>query len=363
MLAIHLVAVAALSAQSGPHTTSLKATTEIANAVAIADEAAARRGDLSPVAVLGTAHLSALPKEFDISRLSGLVEKLVAWKPAKITIENLSGPQCDYLKAFEFAYPDTWKTYCRDPAVARAALGLDGAAAEAEIERILATATIERPAAQRRRLAALFLAAGEPASAMVQWMRLPASERHSDNVLSQALVDFLISQESRRSEINLIAVPLAVRLGHERLYPVDDHTGDRAGGPNDDLYEPEILAIWKNDAVSERRKLDVDWEKRLAAGENVLDWYRWLNSPEVTRQAVTGDFGAAAGSKMPGNSGREYLAYWETRNMRMVANIREAVGPGSRLIAIVGAGHKAYYERYLGVSSDIEIADIDQILR
>ncbi len=47
----------------------------------------------------------------------------------------------------------------------------------------------------------------------------------------------------------------------------------------------------------------------------------------------------------------------------MVANIREAVGPGSRLIAIVGAGHKAYYERYLGVSSDIEIADIDQILR
>jgi hypothetical protein len=29
----------------------------------------------------------------------------------------------------------------------------------------------------------------------------------------------------------------------------------------------------------------------------------------------------------------------------------------------VGAGHKAYYERYLGVSSDIEIVDMESILR
>jgi hypothetical protein len=88
-----------------------------------------------------------------------------------------------------------------------------------------------------------------------------------------------------------------------------------------------------------------------------------MNSPQLGRLAVTGDFGAAAGANVPGNSGRKYLAYWETRNLRMVANIREAVGPGMRLLAIVGASHKSYYERYLGVSSDIEIADIDQILK
>jgi len=364
LLAIHLVALGALSAQSGILNPSLKATTEIANAVAIADEAAACRGDLSQVAVLGTAHLSALPKEFDTRRLSGLVDKLAAWKPAKIAIESLSGPQCDYLKAYAFAYPDTWKTYCRDPSAARAALGLDGAAAEAEIERILATATVERPATQRRRLAALFLAAGEPASAMVQWMRLSAAERHSDNSLAKTLVDELIELEAKRNENYLIAVPLAVRLGHERVFPVDDHTGDRASGPYDEkLYVQEITAIWANDAVSERRTADESWDKRIAAGGDVLGWYRWMNSPEVSRLAVTGDFGAAAGAKVPGNSGRKYLAYWETRNMRMVANIREAVGPGTRLLAIVGVSHKPYYERYLGISSDIEIADVDQILR
>lgn len=364
MLAIQLMAFAALAAPSSQSDPQLRPTTEIANAVAVADEAAARRGNLSQVAVLGTAHLSALPKDFDMRRLAGLIDKLAAWKPEKIAIENISGAQCDYLKTYAFAYEGTWKDYCWDPAAARAALRLDGAAAEAEIERILAKATVNRLPAQRRRLAALFLAAGEPASAMVQWMRLPAAERHSDNSLPQSLVDELIKLEAKRGESYVIAVPLAVRLGHERVYPVDDHTGDRATGLIDPkIYEQEITAIWANDAVSARRTADESWDKRIAEGGDILAWYRWMNSAELGRLAVTSDFGAAAGARVPGDSGRKYLAYWETRNMRMVANIRETVGGGARVLAIVGSSHKPYYERYLGVSSDIEIADIDRILR
>ncbi len=66
---------------------------------------------------------------------------------------------------------------------------------------------------------------------------------------------------------------------------------------------------------------------------------------------------------MPGNTGRKYLAYWETRNMRMVANIRETIGSGGKVLAIVGSAHKAYYERYLGVSSDLSIVDIRLLLQ
>ncbi|HET9398588.1 MAG TPA: hypothetical protein VFO45_07205, partial [Sphingomicrobium sp.] len=272
MLAIQFMAFAALSASSQP-SPQLKPATEAANAVAIADDAAARRGNLSQVAVLATAHLSALPKDFDMRRLAGLIDKLAAWKPEKIAIEGLSGAQCDYLKAYAFAYKDTWKDYCRDPAAARAALGLDGAAAEAEIERILATAKIDRPAVQRRRLAALFLAAGEPASALVQWLRLADAERHSDNSLPQSLVDVLIMLETRRNENYLIAAPLAVRLGHERVYPVDDHTGDRATGPYDEkLFGQEITAIWNNDAARARRSEDEGWFKRIAAGGDLIGW-------------------------------------------------------------------------------------------
>jgi pheromone shutdown protein TraB len=46
----------------------------------------------------------------------------------------------------------------------------------------------------------------------------------------------------------------------------------------------------------------------------------------------------------------------------MAANIREVVGPGARVLAIVGASHKAYYERYLGMTSDVVLADMDRIL-
>jgi hypothetical protein len=63
--------------------------------------------------------------------------------------------------------------------------------------------------------------------------------------------------------------------------------------------------------------------------------------------------------------GRRYVAYWETRNLRMVANIREVLGraPGTRLVAIVGASHKAYYEAYLNQMRDVTLVDVVPVLR
>ena len=49
-----------------------------------------------------------------------------------------------------------------------------------------------------------------------------------------------------------------------------------------------------------------------------------------------------------------------TRNLRMVANMREVLGksPGSRMLTIVGASHKAYYEAHLSQMRDVELIDI-----
>ena len=49
----------------------------------------------------------------------------------------------------------------------------------------------------------------------------------------------------------------------------------------------------------------------------------------------------------------------------MVANIREAMGPtpGARVLAIVGSSHKPYYERYLGVMSEVRLADVNKLLQ
>ena len=332
-------------------------------AVEIADTAARERGNLSQVLVLGTVHLSALPADFDIARFDSLLDRLAAWKPEAIATETLSGSQCDYLREYAFAYPETAETYCPDPTAARTALRLSGAQAAAEIESLLARPLPERPPAERRRLATLFLAIGEPDSALVQWLRLPLDQRRSDDVLTSPLVEYLEKRVRRMSEDTIIAAPLAARLGHERIYPVDDHTGDTATGPYDDaIFGDEINRVWDNPANAARKQADTEWDGKLAAGGSVIEWYRWLNSVKAQRLAVESDFATAAGSQLPGNTGRKYLAYWETRNLRMVANLRAVIGDGRRVLAIVGAAHKPYYERYLGVTSDLEIADVEKVL-
>ena len=350
-----LVAPAAAAAEPTP----------AASAVEFAD--AAVREPHTQVLVLGTAHLSALPKGTDPALFGPVVDKLAAWKPDMITIEAIGGAQCDYLRAFAFAYDGTADQDCFDASPARDALGIDQAGAEQRIAELLAEPQVDRPASGRRHLAALFMTAGDRASALVQWLRLPEAERHPDAILTPDLAAALEPRE-RLNESAVIAAALAARLGLERVYPVDDHTGDRAVGSVGEAFGPAMKRIWDNRWSAETHAIGDEWEARFAAGaspEDALEYYRAMNDPATAERAVRGDFGAAAGDDSKGKVGRRYLAYWETRNLRMVANIREAAGPtpGIRVLAVVGASHKPYYERYLGMLSEVRLADATAVLR
>lgn len=339
--------------------------TRAAQAVVIAD--AAVREPKTEVLVLGTPHLSTLPEGTDPSLFDPLLDKLAVWQPQLIALEGIGGAQCDYLREFAFAYEGTADAYCFDAEPARKALGLDQAGAEAAIERILAEPVEQRLPAERRRLAALFLAAGDRASAMVQWLRLPAEERRADAVLTEELTKAL-APRARLNENYVVGARLAARLGLERVHLVDDHTGDRASGPDTDAFAGAMPRIWDNEWAKANRKLGDDWVARLSSTPSpatVIESYIAYNSPETAELVVRGDFGAAAGDRGAARVGRRYLAYWETRNLRMVANIREAAGPhpGIRVLAIVGASHKPYYERYLGMLSEIRLADVAEVLR
>lgn len=338
----------------------------VAAAVDIADQAARLRGNKVQMAVLGTTHLREAPEALaQQAMFDPLIDRLAAFKPDLVAVESIAGAQCDYLRAYEFAYEDTAKTYCTDPTPARALLKLDGVAAEREIERALSAGHAFTPA-QRRRLIALFLAAGEPASACVQWLRLAPAERLPDANLNAELIAQVEKRLLRRSEDTFIAIPLALKLGLERIYPVDDHTGDRATGPIDEAaWGANMKRIWGNPHAETRRLLDKQALDRAVTSGDVLAWYGWSNSVQAAQLTVAGDFGAAAGDPSKQRTGRAYLAYWETRNLRMVANLREVVGrtQANRALTIVGASHKPYYERYLGMTSDIDLVAIDTLLK
>ncbi|MFP5392770.1 MAG: DUF5694 domain-containing protein [Gammaproteobacteria bacterium] len=316
------------------------------------------------VLVLGTAHLSQLPATFQPASLGILNQHLLRWKPQVIAIEKLSGPQCAYLRQYPQRYRETVEEYCWDPAPARAATGLDVAGASAEAERLLASWPAEPTPAQRRRLAAVFLAAGESVSALVQWLRLQDTERRAGDGLDATLVEALDQLRSRRSETTLIAAPLAAALGLERVVGMDDHTADSPEA-DPDAYGKAVAKAWDNPATAQRRQMDERLYARLGDADGVMALYRAINDPAQARLIYDSDFGAALGEGSPQQFGRRYVAYWETRNLRMAANIREAMGqrPGSRTLVIVGASHKWYLEAYLNQMHDVRIVPSGAVLR
>lgn len=320
------------------------------------------------VLVLGSAHLSGLPGTFDPAMLAPLLDRLAAWRPTAIATEDMSGRQCDDLRRYPARYAETVKTYCFDPAPARRATGLDVPAANAEADRLLATWPAVPTAAQRRHLAAIFLAAGERGSALVQWLRLPPAERHAGDGLDAALVATLDKAKDARNESFLIAAALAARLKLDRLWSVDDHsadTPDPADPAERKAASDAIQRAWDNDVTRKRLAQNKQLYDGLARPGGVMAMYRAMNAPGEAMRAYRSDFGATLVERSPQQFGRGYVGYWETRNLRMVANIRDVLGryPGTRMLAIVGASHKGYYEAYLNQMHDVRLVDAQAVLR
>jgi hypothetical protein len=321
-------------------------------------------GTPNEVLVLGSPHLSQLPTAFDPANLQLLNDRLAGWRPQAIAIEALSGQQCDFLRRYPHRYKDTVDSYCWNPAPAQAATGLDVAAATVQADQLLAAWPAAPSASQRRRLAALFLAGGEQGSAMVQWLRLPEVERKSGDGLDAALVERLNALERKRDESYMIAAQLAARLGHERVYPMDDHTADSVIA-DEKAYGEVIMKAWNNPANEKRKSMDRALKERLGTPEDVLAMYRAHNAPGVGRLIFDSDFGAALNEPSPQRFGRGYVGYWETRNLRMVSNIRDVLmaRPGIRMLVVVGASHKGYLDAYLHQMHDVRIVDAVPLLR
>jgi len=319
------------------------------------------------VLVLGTAHLSGI-KALTPSMLDPLLDRLVAWAPTAIATEEMSGLQCDSLRRLPARYAETVETYCADPTAAGRATGLDVAAANTEAERLLAHWPAQPAAVERRHLAAVFLAAGEQGSALVQWLRLAPAERRADDGLTQELAATLDRIAARRNETTLVAAVLAARLGLERLWSVDDHsadTPDSADPAEAKARENAITRAWDNEATRNRLAANTTLENSLSEPDGILALYRTLNAADQPALVYRSDFGAALDEPSPQGFGRGYVGYWETRNLRMVANIRDVLArqPGVRMLAIVGASHKGYYEAYLNQMHDVQLVDSAVVLQ
>jgi hypothetical protein len=335
------------------------------------DPARARMHLIAPatqVMVLGVSHLDNAPKKFDPAWLEPVMCRLRAYAPDVILTEAMSGEQLAAIDAYKAVRGDAGKWAGPTLAIARDAqvtLGITGADAMAQ-----ANALIVRPsptAADRRHLAALFLAAGEPFSAATQWMQLAPAERIAGDGVSETMKTKIERFGVGRGEIVSMAVALAVRLGLPRVYGAGDHLADVAL-PDNAAFGAAVKA--SPDIVAQLDKVTPSLapfgSKALAldAPDRILPVFRTLNSPAFAAADAQAQWLSLQQSPKLGALGRQRVAAWEAQNLHMATTVREVTAsiPGGKALLIVGAAHKAFIEAYLRMMTDITIVSVPAML-
>lgn len=328
-------------------------------------------GRPTQVLVLATPHLSGTPDGWNPKVLEPLLAKLEAFHPDAIAIEALPGRSISMLWQYRDTFPDAAQFYAGRAmvlaALARNGVGLDMPDAEAETRKALAAWPDSPTPEQRRRLTALLAAAGDPASALVQWWRLDPTDRIHDKSVPPLLAEQLATYDTpaRRNEDYLIAARLAVRLRLERVYPIDDQSDDVAGDFDGDFSsftsEPWYAALLQDP----RFALLSGSKDRLNTPDETLATYRMLNAPAAGRADPELQWFSMINRPSPHDVGRQRVGAWETRNLRMAANIREVAArlPGKRVLVVVGSAHKPWLDAYLEMMTDVGVVDAGAVLR
>ena len=143
---------------------------------------------------------------------------------------------------------------------------------------------------------------------------------------------------------------------------------------DDDVFAPEQMAAFGRLAfepmAAEFRANPalqplIQAAERLRTREEALATYRAINQPAIGQLNADAEWLRVIDRPIAGDVGRIRTAGWETRNLRMTANIRQAASaaPGGRVLVIVGSGHKPWLDAYLGMMSDVAIVDAATVLR
>jgi hypothetical protein len=321
------------------------------------------------IMVLGLSHLDGAPKNFDTAWLAPILCRLRAYRPTVVLTEAMSCEEITHLDAYAAYHGAEPITYAgptlKQARVAQAWLEMSApqalTAANALATKHPATA------AERRRLAALFVAAAEPFSAQVQWFRLAPADRVAKDGVDPTTARSLDRSLSSRSELVSIAARTAADVGLERVYSAGSHASD--------VTQPvwtDFLKVFE--ATPGQKALanhqDARWnampDDRLTmkSADEVMPAFKAKNSVAWGRMDADGQWLSMLHNPMMGKAGRQSVAAWEAQNLRMALKIREATAgdPGGRALLIVGAAHKPFIELYLRQLVDLEIVDVPSML-
>ncbi|MEJ7663539.1 MAG: DUF5694 domain-containing protein [Hymenobacter sp.] len=320
------------------------------------------------VMILGLGHLDNASAKFQVAWLEPVLCRLRAYKPAIILTEAMSGEQVMNLEAYAAYHGNATRYAGPTLDMAKAAQAhLNLTAAQALVRANALAKSGNLLPAQRRQLAGLFVAAAEPFSATVQWLRLAPAERVAADGISPALAKRLAGFAGLRNEMTSLAARLAADLGLERVYGAGDHASDVVL-PADSAMSAAVTATpgqvdLFNHQTPAFRAVPEDTMRLSAAGQ-LMPVLKWKNSVRFGKLDADGQWVSLLRSAQMGAVGRQRVAAWEAQNLRMAVAIREATAaiPGGRALLVVGSSHKPFIEAYLRTFTDVELVSVPAML-
>lgn len=318
------------------------------------------------VLVLATPHLAGAGFEEDA--LEAVLDRLDGFMPDVIALERLPAPEIALMRSYP-AFEGTVETYVGEhAAISEAAQAVKGTSDFAAWREMAswegAPVDLDRTAAVDRML--LALAAYEMETALLYWRALdrPEDPQLFERLAPETLPRLRELDESMNERVS-IGVALAERLGLPRLWSVDSH--------QDDYLFRSIIPDLKTGIDAAGDAGDVGSQEPFASANRVQDRalaeselepvYDLLNSPDYGSGDVRAQIDFFNRLPFPNKAGRAREALWDERNYRIAANIRHASAhaPGSRILVIIGAGHKPWLDQLLAATLDLEIVQWSEL--
>lgn len=318
--------------------------------------------------ILGTRHLFDIKDKYDSSILTPLLDRLEKFNPDLIAIEALRGEDIAAMELRpawnnEALNPYAWSQRAMG-GIAQAELAVDWRMAQTAV---VAGVNADESNDSRTDAILHYLAAYDYFSALLTWYHGSVEFKAAFVEKNGELADHFEKRMESTNEFYSVAVPLAVKLGHDRLYPVDDHF---EGGAMEAAVEnlpggwDSLMAIYGD--IQDHPYIVEGNSRFEAAAEagDVVPYYRWLNLPETGIRDEAFQWDPLMIKENDSRIGSIRLAGWEMRNLRIASHLSELMiaNPGKRILFIVGSGHKPILDRLFNTMSWIRVVPSEEVL-
>ncbi|MGB0899161.1 MAG: DUF5694 domain-containing protein [Psychrobium sp.] len=314
------------------------------------------------VMILATTHLRAVKSPLTFDDLAPVVKKLNAFSPTAIAVESLRPIDILTMELQGEAYTQVLSQFIgRDfldlSVDVRKSLQISAIEAMNELNESLDKKSFTN--AWHQQVLRLATAANDKSTALLHYAYLSTESKPDMSKLSEPLIEYFEALFERNNEIKLLAINLALKLKLAKLESIDDHL-------DKDQYMslvPKLIPSFKKSTYIDELK-NSDYVKKpmqltQKATENG-DWlalYEWINNEPYQAQVINTEWRAFVDKDLDSVPAIARIALWEVRNLNMVSHIMRVVSDhsGEKVLVIVGASHKRFFDEYLSRMIGVEV--------